>query len=87
MFVPPDTPSGLLCVGVAKVTLFRGLFHINAARVLAMGHLIGKQQPFLELLYRHVPVYLPVVLIFFFGRLWELYLLISSSSLTSTLVS
>ena len=25
VFVPSDTPSSLLCVGVAKVTLFRGL--------------------------------------------------------------
>ena len=87
VFVPSDTPSSLLCVEVAKVILFRGIFHINAARVLAMGHLIGKQQPFLELLYRHVPVCLPVVLIFFFGRLWELYLSVSSFSLTSALVS
>ena len=87
VFVPLDTPSGLLCDRVVKVTLFRGLFHINTARVLAMGHLTGKQQHFLELLYRHFPVCLPVVLIFFFGRLWELYLSVSSSSLTLALVS
>ena len=52
--------------------MFRGLLHINAAKVFAMVHLMGRQQLFLELLYRYAPACLPVVLIFFFGRLWEI---------------
>ena len=84
VLIPSDTPLGLLWVCVAKVTLFRGLLHINAARVLAGVHLMGRQQLFLELLYRHTLVCLPVVLIFFFRRL---HLSVSSSSLTSALAS
>ena len=42
-------------------------FHINAVRVLVMEHLMWRQQLFLELLYRHAPVYLLDVIIFFFG--------------------
>ena len=72
VLVPSDTPSGLLWVGVAKAALFRGLLHINAARVLVMEHLIGRQQLFLELLYRYAPMCLPAILIFFFGRLWKI---------------
>ena len=41
MLIPSDTPSGLLWVGVAKTTLFRGLLHINAVRVLVVEHLMG----------------------------------------------
>ena len=41
-------------------------------RVLVVVHLMGRQQLFLELLYRYAPVCLTVVLIFFFGRLWEI---------------
>ena len=72
VFVLSDTPSGLLWVEVAKTTLFRGFLHINAARVLVVEHLMRRQQLFLELLYRHAPVCLSVVLIFFFGRLWKI---------------
>ena len=72
VLVPSDTPSGLLWVGVAKAALFRGLLHINAARVLVMEHLMGRQQLFLELLYRHAPMCLPAILIFLFGRLWKI---------------
>ena len=72
VLVPSNVPSGLLWVGIAKVTLFRGLLHINVAKVLAMVHLMGRQQLFLELLYYHASVCFPVVLIFFFGRLWEI---------------
>ena len=49
-----------------------------------MVHLMWRQQFFLELLYHHALVCLPVVLIFFFGRL---HLLVSSSSSTSALAS
>ena len=51
-----------------------GLFHINAAKVLVVEHLMGKQQLFLELLYCHAPVCLPAVLISLFGRFWEIAL-------------
>ena len=47
-------------------------FHINAARVLVVEHLMRRQQLFLELFYRHAPVCLPAVLTFFFGRLWKI---------------
>ena len=57
---------------MAKAVLFRRLLHINAARVLVMEHLMGRQQLFLELLYRHAPVYLPAILIFLFRRLWKI---------------
>ena len=72
VLVLSDTPSGLLWVEVAKATLFRGFLHINAARVLVVEHLMRRQQFFLELLYRHALVCLPVVLIFFSGRLWKI---------------
>ena len=52
--------------------MLRSLLQINAARVLAVMHLMWRQQLFLELLYRHAPVFLPVALIFFFGGLWEI---------------
>ena len=52
--------------------LLRYHFHINAARVLVVKHLMWRQQLFLELLYRHAPVCLFTVLIFFFGRLWKI---------------
>ena len=41
VFVPSDTLSGPLWVGVAKTALLRGLLHINAARELAAEHLMG----------------------------------------------
>ena len=47
-------------------------FHINAARMLVVKHLMWRQQLFMELLYRHAPVCLLTVLIFFFGRLWKI---------------
>ena len=72
VLVPSNTPSNLLWVRVAKVTLFRGLLHINAARVLAVVHLMGRQQLFLKLLYHHASMYLHVLLVFFFGRLSEI---------------
>ena len=46
--VPSDILSGLLWVMVAKETLFRGLLYINAARKLAVGHLMRWQQLFLR---------------------------------------
>ena len=52
--------------------MLRSLLQINAARVLAVMHLMWRQQLFLELLYRHAPVFLHVALIFFFGGLWEI---------------
>ena len=57
---------------MAKAALFRGLLHINAARVLVVEHLIGRQQLFLELLYHHAPMCLLAILIFFFGRVWRI---------------
>ena len=74
VLVPSDIPTDLLCVVVAKATLFRGLLHINAVKVLIVEHLMERQQLFLELLYRHAPVCLPAVLISLFGRLWEIAL-------------
>ena len=52
--------------------LLRYHFHINAARVLVVEHLMWRQQFFLELLYRHALVCLLAVLIFSFGRLWKI---------------
>ena len=52
--------------------LLRYHFHINAARVLVVEHLIWRQQLFLELLYRHAPVCSFAILIFFFGVLWKI---------------
>ena len=52
--------------------LLRYYFHTNAVRMLVVENLIGRQQLFLELLYRHAPMCLPAVLIFFFGRLWKI---------------
>ena len=57
---------------MAKATLFRGPLYINVAKVLVMEHLMGRQQLFLELFYRHASVYLPVVLVFSFGKLWKI---------------
>ena len=47
-------------------------FHINAVRVLVAKHLMWRQQLFLKLLYRHAPVCLLAILIFFFGVLWKI---------------
>ena len=66
---PLDTPSSLLWVGIAKATLFRGPLHINAASVLVVEHLMGRQKLFLELFYRHALVCLRAVLVFSFGKL------------------
>ena len=63
---------GFLCVAVAKTTLFRSLLHINATRVLVVEYLTWRQQFFLELLYRHVPVCLLAILIFFLGVFWKI---------------
>ena len=52
--------------------LLRYHFHINAAKVLVMKHLMWRQPLFLEVLYHHAPVCLRTVLIFFFGRLWKI---------------
>ena len=68
VFVPSNTPSGLLWVEVTKAGLFRGLLHINMAKVLVVEHLMRRQQLFLKLLYRYVSVCSLTVLIFF---LWE----------------
>ena len=48
VLVPLNTLFGLLWVVVAKATLFRGLLHINAARKLASGHSMRRQQFFLR---------------------------------------
>ena len=45
-------------------SLFRHHFHINTVRVLVVEHLMWRQQLFLKLLYRHVPVCSFVVLVF-----------------------
>ena len=48
----------------SEKSLFRHHFHINAVRVLVVEHLMWRQQLFLKLLYRHVPVCSFVVLVF-----------------------
>ena len=48
----------------SEKSLLRHHFHINAARVLVVEHLMWRQQLFLELLYRHAPVCSFAVLIF-----------------------
>ena len=55
-----------------KKPLLRYHFHINAARVLVVEHLMWRQQLFLELLYRHALVCLLAILIFFLGVLWKI---------------
>ena len=52
--------------------LLRYHFHINAAKVLVVEHLMWRRKLFLELLYHHAPVCLLAVLIFSFGRLWKI---------------
>ena len=42
--VPLDTLSGFLWVVIAKVVLFRGFLHINAARKVVVMHLMRCQQ-------------------------------------------
>ena len=44
VFVPSDTFSDIQCIVVAKVTLFRGILHINAARKVVTMHLMRWQQ-------------------------------------------
>ena len=56
----------------SEKSLLRYHFHINAVRVLVVEYLMWRQQLFLELLYRHAPVCLFAVLIFFFGVLWKI---------------
>ena len=54
-------------VGLCHINLppkLRHHFHINAARVLVVEHLMWKQQLFLELLYHHAPVCSFAVLVF-----------------------
>ena len=46
--IPSDTSFSPLWVVVAKVTLFRGLLHINAARKVAAVHLMWWWQLFLR---------------------------------------
>ena len=48
----------------SEKSLLRHHFHINAARVLVVEHLMWKQQLFLELLYHHAPVCSFTVLVF-----------------------
>ena len=55
----------------SKKPLLKYHFHINAARVLVVEHLIWRQQLFLELLYRHALVCSFAILIFFFRVLWK----------------
>ena len=52
--------------------LLRYHFHINAARVLVVEHLIWRQQLFLELLYHHAPMCLLSIPIFFLEVLWKI---------------
>ena len=87
MLVPSNTPSGLLWVGVAKAVLFRGFLHINAARVLVVEHLMGRQQLFLELLYRYAQCAYLMYLSFSLEDFGRLYLLLNHSSFTSALAS
>ena len=53
----------------SEKSLLRHHFHINAAKVLVVEHLMWRQQLFLELLYRHAPVCSFAVLIF--EMLWK----------------
>ena len=46
--IPSDTPFSLLWVAAAKAALFRGLLHINAARKVAVVHLMWWWQLFLR---------------------------------------
>ena len=56
----------------SKKPLLRYHFHINAARVLIVEHLMWRHQLFLELLYRHAPMCLLAILISFFKVLWKI---------------
>ena len=48
VFVPSDTSSGSLWVEITRVSLFRCLLHINAARKVVTVHLMRWQQLFLR---------------------------------------
>ena len=73
VFVTSTSSQNSQVVAVSlKKPLLRYHFHINAVRVLVAEHLMLRQQLFLELLYRHAPVCLLTVLIFFFGVLWKI---------------
>ena len=68
-----NLPQKLLCSSCeSEKPLLRYHFHINVARILVVKHLMWRRQLFLELLYCHAPMYLLVVLIFFFGVLWKI---------------
>ena len=54
----------------SEKSLLKHHFHINAAIVLVVEHLMWRQQLFLELLYRHAPVCSFAVLIF--EVLWKI---------------
>ena len=56
----------------SEKSLLRHHFHINAARVLVVEHLMWRQQLFLELLYRHALVCSFAVFISFFEVLWKI---------------
>ena len=56
----------------SEKSLLRYHFHINAARVLVVEHLIWRQQLFLELLYHHAPMCLLSRPIFFLEVLWKI---------------
>ena len=76
MLVPSDTLSGLLWVVIAKVALFRGLLHINAARKLVAGHLMRWQQLFLRYFIAPTPpirsTCTPLSMEFPVGSLWAM---------------
>ena len=47
--VPSDIFSGFLYMVVVEIALFKGSFHINAARKVAAVHLMRWQQPFFQI--------------------------------------
>ena len=67
----------------SEKSLLRYHFHINAARVLVVEHLMWRLQLFLELLYRHAPECLLSVPIFSLGCFGRLSLSINHFSSTS----
>ena len=71
----------------SEKSLLRYHFHINAARVLVVEHLMWRLQLFLELLYRHAPECLLSVLIFSLGCFQRLSLSVNQFSSTSAFAS
>ena len=67
--------------------MFRYHLHINAARELAVVHLMWKQQLSLEILYDHVLSYSPVVLIFSYEMVWKVAFVGKTLLRTSALVN